>query len=62
MTSVWPKIGDVWKAPIDHDVYLVVDIAHGSAWAILLTGSTLELRRFGLIGSAWMRVIAGEES
>jgi hypothetical protein len=63
---VWPRVGDVWEAPITPDVYLVVEIKRGYAWAVLLTAADAPLRQFhamdGPIGSAWTRVVAGEEA
>jgi len=63
---MWPRVGDVWEDPHGRCVYLVVDIARGYAWAILLTGPSTKLIQFhrmeGPIGLAWRRVIAGEEA
>lgn len=65
MTSVWPRVGDVWEDPHGVNVYLVVDIARGYAWAILLTAPIPKLRQFhgmdGPIGRSWTRVVAGGE-
>lgn len=56
----------MWEAPITSDVYLVVEIKRGYARAVLLTAVDAPLRLFHAmnepIGSAWTRVVAGEEA
>lgn len=62
----WTSVGDVWKAPHSHDVYLVVKIEHDVVLTVVLTNATQELRNFhymnGPVPRSWTRVVAGEET
>lgn len=65
MLEVYPKVGDVWEAPVSFETYLVVEIKKGYAWAVLLTKNA-QVRRFhpmdGPISKSWTRIVSGEEA